>query len=78
METTLPNGSTDLRRWSGSSTLDVPAGHYDVEIYSDTNDRTGITSAAAYADQVGLVALVAVARDKKLLFACSLTEANDF
>jgi len=29
----LADGSTDIRRWIGSSTLDLPAGRYDVEIY---------------------------------------------
>jgi Trypsin-like peptidase domain len=73
----LSDGSTSTRMWRGSSTLDVPAGHYDVEIYAETNDRTGATSTAAYADQVGLVAIVLWSKDRKLLFDCGLTGVRD-
>ena len=73
---TLPDGSTDIRKWSGSSTITVPSGRYAVQIYADTNDRTGTKSVTAYADSVGLVAF-AVYRSKTIAFVCNLVDAQD-
>jgi hypothetical protein len=78
MEQHRKNGSVEtIRRWAGSSSLDLPAGRFNVEIYSDANKQTGVTYTAAYADQVGLVALGALTGEGTLLFACSLTKVHD-
>ncbi len=74
---TQPDGSTNVRTWSGSSTITVPSGRYAVQIYADTNDRTGTTSVTAYADTVGLVALAVYNKSKTLAFSCNLVQAQD-
>jgi hypothetical protein len=77
MEATLADGSTNKRRWVGSSDLDLALGHYHVEVYADTNDRNGTSFVAAYANQIGLVASGKMGTDGKPILDCLLSHASD-
>jgi hypothetical protein len=66
-----PDGSSAPRVWVGSTSLTLPAGVYKVELYADRL-RSGGTFLAAYADHIGLVAVLLFDKDNKLLIGCSL------
>jgi hypothetical protein len=64
-------GTTTRRTWSGSTSLRLERGTYHVEVYSDALSG-GRRLIAAYADNVGLVAVTYLSSDGSPVFACSL------
>lgn len=67
------NGTTVRRSWSGSTSLNLEIGNYDVQTYSDSLPDGG-RFVAAYADRVGAVAVLLVSKDNEPILGCSLRQ----
>jgi hypothetical protein len=75
-QVTLPqaNGGSYVRSWLGSSTVDVPYGHFPVELYSDKFPAS--TEVDAFADGVGIVQYVLYSKDQKAFLTCGLASVT--
>ena len=69
--TSHDNKSDFTRTWKGSTSLDLPIGHYNVQMYNDwlPGSRRIVSD---YANNVGLVAFAVTDKDGKSLMQCRL------
>jgi hypothetical protein len=75
-QATIPraDGTSYTRTWAGSSTITVPYGTLDVEIYS--SGFSGFTEYDAFSNNVGLTQVDLESTDKKPILTCRLAKVD--